>query len=124
MYGWPADLDLTDLIERRLDTITIAEFVISLAFDEGWNFTLMAEWRVADGGGRDLDSHGRDTPYSATPCIGLTPLVGSLVKVVEIKAPRELTLTFSTMHRLTLIDDPDVPYESFIIRSPSAEFIV
>lgn len=118
MFGLPADFDAQMFIGRTLSSVTFAENLINLHFDEELTVTVLGSisYRTAAEGEETVD-----TPPLATTT--LPGLVGRVVVSCQVRSPRELVVGFDGGGSVRFVDDSDM-YESFTIRGADTEIVV
>lgn len=118
MYGLPDDFDPQTFEGRRFSSVTFAENLISLAFDEAVIVTVLGS--VMYRSSPDADDHIDTPPVSHT---SLPSLVGRTVAVCKVESPQQFILDLGGGAALTFRDDSQ-SFESLIIRIGDQEIIV
>jgi hypothetical protein len=118
MYGFPRDFDAEVLVGRELSSVTFAENLISLQWDEIVSVTILGSisYRV----GLGTEEHTDSPPVSESR---LVALVGRSVVASRIESPRRLVLLLEHAGSITLLDDSDA-YESYIIQIGDRQIVV
>ncbi|MGB9377097.1 MAG: hypothetical protein WCB04_06240 [Mycobacteriales bacterium] len=118
MYGLPANFQPTIFEGRQLTSVTFAENVIHLNFDEELSVSVLDA--VAYRNASDNDEMVDAPPLAST---SLVSLVGQYVTAGRVESSRQLLLELEGGGWLRLTDNSEM-YESFIITIDGKETIV
>lgn len=111
MFGVAEDLDLTGLVDKTLQSISVGAQQLELSFDDDWSVYLQGAWQLETREGQVTESSREALLQTIDE---LKPLVGGVVEFAAPMPPDRVTLEFGIRGRLTLFDDSDVS-ESFAI---------
>jgi hypothetical protein len=110
MYGIPENLDLTNLVGDRLDSITIEEYQVVFHFDRGMSFVIEGQMDVTMNG-NPVARWEQKTGWSS---IAFQKCVGATVESFTIPSKHELNILLSGDWMLRIYDNSP-QYESFHI---------
>jgi len=111
LFGVAEDIDLTGLVGRKLQRISIGVERFELSFDDGWLLNIECAWRLDGSAGLIVEAE-RDTLLDSVD--QLTRLVGAVVEFAVPRPPDRIEIDLGEKGRLVLIDDSDM-LESFSI---------
>ena len=111
MFGVAEDLDLSGLVDKTLQSISIGAQQLKLAFDDDWSVYLQGPWQLETAAGQVAEGKRESLLLTVDD---LKPLVGGIVEFAAPMPPDRITLEFGMRGRLTLIDDSEL-VESFSI---------
>ena len=111
MFGVAEDIELTGLVGRKLQKISVGTERLELGFDDGWSLNIECSWRLEGNAGLIAEEE-RSTLLDGVD--KLTRLVGSTVEFAVPRPPDRIELDFGEQGRLVLIDDSEL-FESFSI---------
>lgn len=118
MHGLPKGFDGSFFIGLRLDSVTFAEYVISLFFDGNVGITI-------DGTFAHVVDDGQEIVFQKAPFLqsSVMQLVGKSVVGVSSEVDGTLKLFFSNGHKFICYDSSK-QYESYHIRNGDQEINV
>lgn len=111
MFGVAEDIDLTGLVGRKLQRISVGAERLELGFDDDWLVNIECAWRLEGSAGLLAEAE-RDTLLDSVD--QLTRLVGTVVEFAVPRPPDRIEIDLGEKGRLVLIDDSDL-LESFSI---------
>ena len=111
MFGVAEDIDLTGLVGRKLQRISVGVERLELGFDDDWLLNIECSWRLEGSAGLIAEGERSALLDGADK---LTRLVGSVVEFAVPRSPDRIDVDFGEQGRLVLIDDSDL-LESFSI---------
>lgn len=118
MHGLPANFNAQMFVGKQLTSLTYAENLIHVNFDEELTLT------VLDSISYRTDAQAVETVESSPlTTTRLVSLIGRHVTSGKVETPRELVLGLEGGGSMRFVDESD-RYESFIIRGPGTEIIV
>lgn len=111
MFGVAEDIDLSGLIGRKLERISVGVDRFELGFDDDWSLNIECAWRLE--GSTGLIAEGeRGTLLEEVN--QMTRIIGSVVRFAEPRPPDRVEIDLGEQGRLILMDDSDM-LESFSI---------
>lgn len=113
MYGVPADLDLSRLMNSVLIQLCLGEYQAQFHFHPPGSISVEGKWELRDAGGTLVDGKERHVP--PRDAIHAHRLLGKRVSGASLDAPRSFSLCFEGGDVLTIYDDSS-EYESFSIQ--------
>jgi len=109
LFGVAEDIDLTGLVGKKLQRISVGVDRFELGFDDGWSLNIECAWRLEGSAGLIAEAE-RDTLLESVD--HLKRLVGAVVEFAVPRPPDRIEIDLGGQGRLVLIDDSDL-FESF-----------
>lgn len=119
MYGLPRNIDLSFLNGREVIQVAIGIFQVQFGFDEDATICVHSQFTHFDG---HQDWTWTPEPSKVQVAARALSLLGATVERVQTHEDGTLILSFSSGHRLTLVDSKE--YESYEIRRPGETITV
>ena len=111
MFGVAEDIDLTGLVGRKLQRISVGVDRFELGFEDEWLLNIECTWRL-EGSAGPIAEGERDNLIASVD--QLKRLVGAVVEFAVPRPTDRIEIDFGEKGRLVLIDDSDL-LESFSI---------
>ena len=111
LFGVAEDIDLTGLVDRKLQSISVGAERLELNFDDNWSLNFECSWCL-EGGAGSIAEGNREALLDDVE--KLTRLVGFMVEFAVPRPPDRIEIDFGKQGRLVLIDDSEL-LESFSI---------
>ncbi|MAF82818.1 MAG: hypothetical protein CL797_01790 [Chromatiales bacterium] len=111
LFGVAEDIDLSGLVDRKLQSISVSAERLELDFDDDWSLSFECSWCL-EGSAGSIAEGDRDALLDDAE--KLTRLVGSVIEFAVPRPPDRIEIDFGKQGRLILIDDSEL-LESFSI---------
>ena len=89
MFGVAEDIELTGLVGRKLEQISVGVDRLEMGFDEGWALNIEGAWRLEGSAGLIAEGE-RDNLLDGAE--QLTPLVGAVVEFAVPQPPDRIEI--------------------------------
>jgi len=117
MHSIPDDFDYSMFKDKRLDTVTFAEFVVYLQFDDGPLVSIESSYAYKTAPSEP--EHNEEAPISLS---SLTRLVGQIVRSAETTDESDMVLYFDEGRYIKI--NHDYHYEAYRIEFHGQDIIV